>query len=132
MNEVVKRPTATEIDDYMEYKRLRKFHREGRRKTHEASTSFTQMELQEARHTPPTHPPQPVATGQRLELMPKESPRVLHRSIFTVPRFDWREDHSHKQPDVVSPGTLSDAGHFILAQSTDTSSVILAQSNRHK
>jgi putative methyltransferase len=111
----------------MEYKRLRKFHREGRRKSHEASTSLTQMELQEARHTPPTHPSQPVATSQRLELMPREYPRILHRSIFTLPRFDLRKEHFHKQPDVVSPGPISDADHFLLAQSTDTSSVILAQ-----
>ena len=38
MKEVIKYPTATELDDYSEYKRLRKAHRDGKRKVNTASS----------------------------------------------------------------------------------------------
>ncbi|KAF2026253.1 hypothetical protein EK21DRAFT_74691 [Setomelanomma holmii] len=79
MEEVTRRPTATEVDDYSEYKRLRKLQREGKRKIADAVTNPIDMEFSFTKAAPPIIPPQPSgATGGAIMVRPgMVSPRTI-------------------------------------------------------
>ncbi|KAF1844198.1 uncharacterized protein K460DRAFT_160168 [Cucurbitaria berberidis CBS 394.84] len=96
MGEVTMHPTANEVDDYTEYKRLRKVHREDK---HKDTTSSSIKSPQTAVKTAPTIlPPQPTSP-------PSATPK--RKSMFRRPNFD-EESHVHfaLDQDVISPMTI--------------------------
>ncbi|KAH7066617.1 hypothetical protein BKA63DRAFT_582788 [Paraphoma chrysanthemicola] len=123
MNEVTKRPTAAEVDDYSEYKRLRKVHREGKRKGRLGATaSSINVDLTLAKAAPPIPPPQPSgASGGTMKVRRSSPSRGSSRkSMFRRPHFDMPEAHPQPTPDVVSPMTIPDTDQFPLPRSTLT------------
>jgi hypothetical protein len=105
MEVVFRRPTATEVDDYAEYKRLRKVNREGKRKGPTASP------LSKAA-APPIIPTAPPAATSKVP--PLDTPSVhARKGMFKRLHFD-DEAHIHLMPDeeVVSPKTTSDPELF--------------------
>ncbi|KAF1830443.1 hypothetical protein BDW02DRAFT_650637 [Decorospora gaudefroyi] len=107
MEEVTKRPTATEVDDYTEYKRLRKVGRDGNRKASGAPSRKIDFQTV-AKHAPPIAPPQ--APGPGIRPPQRDSPpNALRPGLFKHPQFD-EEAHVHvpTNEDVISPKTISD------------------------
>ncbi|KAF2827837.1 hypothetical protein CC86DRAFT_444974 [Ophiobolus disseminans] len=117
MEEVSKRPTCTEVDDYSEYKRLRKIHREGKRHAHSGGNSSIELELQQAtKAAPPIMPLVPVPTGSALKTR-GISPSAPRKSLFMDLDFNSAEDQAREALDVVSPMTVSDTDHLFLSPS---------------
>jgi hypothetical protein len=107
MEEVCKRPTATEVDDYAEYKRLRKVNRDGKRKAPIVSSPGKAA-------APPIMPVAPPAATSKISLPPIDTPSVhTRKGMFKRLHFD-DETHVHLMPDeeVVSPRTISDPEPF--------------------
>ena len=110
MEAVTKRPSATEVDDYQEYKRLRRASRDIRQKHISAPPIRTDFEAT-VKAAPPIVPPQPP---QPPHLIPKPTqvdpaPSTPRRGIFKHLHFD-EEAHVHAQnrEKVVSPKTVPD------------------------
>jgi len=76
MSEALRRPTATEIDDYLEYKRLRKLYKVGRRNM--TTADFDILDETVPTRRAPAVPP----------LQPSVSPMTLQDSIFKKPPPD--------------------------------------------
>jgi len=132
MDEVTKRPTATEVDDYSEYKRLRKIYREGKHKLPGASPHPVKTEhVPVVRAAPPILPVQPPAANGAPKQTRQEPPGTSHRSMFRRPHFDMPELHPHEQPDVVSPRTVTNTDHFPLVPSKSGTLAIPAR-NEHR
>jgi hypothetical protein len=99
MEEVIKRPTAYEVDDYSEYKRLRKLYREGKRRAHSPK-----LDLQPTAKVAPSIQPQPGISRAYGD----EALDPSHNSFFHEPHFKERV-HVHFSPvqDAVSPMTIT-------------------------
>ncbi|KAI8932902.1 hypothetical protein NX059_010379 [Plenodomus lindquistii] len=91
LSETFKHPTATEVDDYLEYKRLRKVHREGNRDGTDAVPEGIDA-IPVPKIAPIIEPLQPQPT----ELLPEKpiSPSRVHQSFFKKPQFD-KKGHVH-------------------------------------
>lgn len=85
-SEVINRPTATELDDYTEYKRLRKFHRDGKRK---AGLTIDISSLAPAKAAPPIAPPVAPLLRQPNPIAGSESaaPKILRKGSPRKPTF---------------------------------------------
>ncbi|KAH9872409.1 hypothetical protein IAQ61_005244 [Plenodomus lingam] len=85
LSEVIRRPTATEVDDYLEYKRLRKLYREGKRN---AGTRMPEMtdDIALAKIAPAIAP----LPRQLTAIFPglPESPVRSRDTIFKEPHYD--------------------------------------------
>ncbi|OAG01590.1 uncharacterized protein CC84DRAFT_1208697 [Paraphaeosphaeria sporulosa] len=81
VHEVAKSPTASELDDYSEYKRLRKVHRDLRNKANAASVDATNMLPVPVKVAPAIPPPAPAPSGKVLSF--KVSPVVSRSTTFT-------------------------------------------------
>ena len=105
MEEVTRRPTNMEVDDYTEYKRLRKLHREHKRKGPGTIT----MPPKAAPPIPPLQLPfaSPVTAPQSLL---RVSPSISRKTTFKEPAFDAPkaslESDRPYATDVVSPMTV--------------------------
>ncbi|KAL6705608.1 hypothetical protein ACN47E_006555 [Coniothyrium glycines] len=111
VEDITKHPTATEVDDYTEYKRLRKVHREDKRE---------HWNMDSATRAPPlikSLSPESAMPNILLE----KSPVTPHASLFHTPQFQDRTVvHSLIQQDVVSPMTIPDMANtpFLPAKSS--------------
>ncbi|UPX16714.1 uncharacterized protein EKO05_0007102 [Ascochyta rabiei] len=107
VEEVSRRPTNMEVDDYVEYKRLRKLHREHKRK----APGELLMPQQPLKAAPPILP-LPVSSGSTAapQSMLRASPSVSRKAAFKEPVFDppimsqWAD--RPPSTDVVSPMTV--------------------------
>lgn len=107
MEEVTCRPTNMEVDDYAEYKRLRKIHREHKRKG-PGSIPMPQQVLKAAPPIPPLQlPASPTIAPQSLL---RVSPSVSRQTTFKEPAFDapkaFHEVDRLPTTDLVSPMTV--------------------------
>jgi hypothetical protein len=120
MSVVTKRPTATEVDDYAEYKRLRKFNRDGKRKEPGAPPVAAKAESSTPLKTappvaPPSHPkPLPIET----------SLNERHSGLFKRLHFD-EEAHVRivEKEEVVSPKSVPGIDPLNLAAKSNTLAV---------
>ncbi|KAG9376195.1 SAD SRA domain containing protein [Pyrenophora tritici-repentis] len=105
MEVVTKRPTATEVDDYQEYKRLRRATRDIRQKQISAPPIRTDYEATVKAAPPivPSPPLLPISKPTQADPVPS-TPR---RGIFKHLHFD-DEAHTHhpNRDQVVSPKTV--------------------------
>jgi hypothetical protein len=127
MEEVCLRPTATEVDDYAEYKRLRKQHRERKRKTIGLTIDNDIGQQLLARVAPPIAPPTLPPTIPSVSSPTKPttilrlpSETATQRNLFRHPRFDLHEETHHEHLDVVSPGNVGAKQPFWSQQSSLT------------
>ncbi|KAI4623296.1 hypothetical protein J4E83_004689 [Alternaria metachromatica] len=127
---VTKRPTATEVDDYAEYKRLRKVNRDGKRKSHStlpvgANKGDFSTPLKTAPPVTPHVVPKPLPTEA-----PPNEPR---RGIFKHLHFD-EEAHVHvlDKEDVISPKSVPEADPLTTTATMSKSNTLLvpAKPNR--
>jgi hypothetical protein len=133
LEEVGKRPTATEIDDFLEYKRLRKFQRDGKRRVTEATTQSVPIELQHiARDEPLVVSPHLSGSGETAAIPSPESSGLSRRSMFKCLRYDMPERDPDIQPDVISPGTIGDVHQFPLVLSNNSTILIPAHAERQQ
>lgn len=113
MEEVTKRPTATEVDDYTEYKRLRKIHRDSKRAVSGENLGQSETSHHIVKAAPRIPPPlQPVPAFGPIRSTQPEPPNPARKSMFRHPHFDLPELISHEQPEIVSPRTVLDTDHF--------------------
>jgi hypothetical protein len=127
MEEVCLRPTATEVDDYAEYKRLRKQHRERKRKTTGLTIDNDIGQQLLARVAPPIAPPTlpptiPLVSSptKPTTILRVPSETATQRNLFRHPRFDLHEETHHEHLDVVSPGNVGAKQPFWSQQSSLT------------
>ncbi|KAI4647591.1 uncharacterized protein J4E78_008906 [Alternaria triticimaculans] len=120
---VTKRPTATEVDDYAEYKRLRKVNRDGKRKSHStlpvgANKSDFSTPLKTAPPVTPHVVPKPLPTEP-----PPFEPR---KGIFKHLHFD-EEAHVHvlDKEDVISPKSVPEADPLTSTATMSKSNTLL-------
>ncbi|KAI4686731.1 hypothetical protein J4E81_008391 [Alternaria sp. BMP 2799] len=120
---VTKRPTATEVDDYAEYKRLRKVNRDGKRKSHStlpvgANKSDFSTPLKTAPPVTPHVVPKPLPTDP-----PSIEPR---KGIFKHLHFD-EEAHVHvlDKEDVISPKSVPEADPLTTTATMGKSNTLL-------
>jgi hypothetical protein len=131
IGEVEKRPTATEIDDYAEYKRLRKFQREGKRKSpHETSRVIPPEFLHATSEQPPLVSPQPAGIARTTSIPSDEGMAFSSRSMFKRLRYDLPERAPYIQPDVISPGTVTDRPQFFISPVKSSAPPISAMTKR--
>lgn len=107
MEEVSRRPTNMEVDDYAEYKRLRKLHREHTRK----GAGPLPMPEEVSKIAPPVLPLQPLGSAPVApQSLLRISPSVSRKTTFKEPDFDASNAlHGSDRPltaDVVSPMTM--------------------------
>lgn len=115
VEEVMRRPTATEVDDYLEYKRLRRVHRDEKRKGPivVAIKKDHQHTTKAATQFPPLQPIMPPSAAQNV--LRRGSPSPLLSLKFKRRQFG---EHSHVHfsgQDTVSPMTVARAGQLGLA-----------------
>jgi hypothetical protein len=138
MEEVAKRPTATEIDDYAEYKRLRKMGRDGKRgkgrSVQEITANPTDSLLTATvKAAPPISPSHSgllatVKTGLQTDAAPNAS----RKGMFKRLHFD-EEAHVYfpaAQEEVVSPKTLAEGDPLNTAFGKSNTLTVPAQPNR--
>ncbi|KAI4701900.1 hypothetical protein J4E89_010419 [Alternaria sp. Ai002NY15] len=120
---VTKRPTATEVDDYAEYKRLRKVNRDGKRKSHStlpvgANKGDFSTPLKTAPPVTPHVVPKPLPTDP-----PSLEPR---KGIFKHLHFD-EETHVHvlDKEDVISPKSVPEADPLTTTATMSKSNTLL-------
>jgi len=119
---VTKRPTATEVDDYAEYKRLRKVNRDGKRKSHSTLPVGTKSDFSTPLKTaPPVTPhvvPKPLPTDP-----PSTEPR---KGIFKHLHFD-EEAHVHvlDKEDVISPKSVPEADPLTAATMSKSNTLLV-------
>jgi hypothetical protein len=109
MKEVTRRPTATEVDDYAEYKRLRKISRDGKRGIGpSAPESKLDHPTPVVKAAPPIIPvPGPLPAVKTLQT--DVPPRAPRKGIFKHLHFDEEAlVHFPMADEVVSPKTISE------------------------
>jgi hypothetical protein len=131
LEEVIKRPTATEVDDYTEYKRLRKLSRDGKRdKGQIEAMSKADLSSSMLKAAPSITPiSEPLAAVKTLQIdVPPSAPR---RGMFKRLHFD-EEAHVHfpVADEVVSPRTISDADPLNMAVSKNRNLAVPIQPSR--
>ncbi|EOA85241.1 uncharacterized protein SETTUDRAFT_90558, partial [Exserohilum turcica Et28A] len=107
MEVVITRPTATEVDDYAEYKRLRKLNRDGKQKEAKA-TSYNPSLHPVAKPLSPVMPlPSPLAAPKQLVI--DSPPSALRKDMVKRLHFD-EEAHIHVIGDeeALSPRSAPD------------------------
>jgi hypothetical protein len=129
MEAVTHRPTATEVDDYTEYKRLRKQHRDGKRKAVGSTIDLSHIVPQyPTKAAPPIAPPfaapivpaigtpLPVTSSALSPVSPAIPPKILRirsgslttqKINFRHPHFDLPEILPHKEA-VADSSTLTE------------------------
>jgi hypothetical protein len=114
MEQVTCRPTNMEVDDYTEYKRLRKIHRDG--KYHGPEPVPIQQQVLKAAHaiSPLQLPVSPTIVPQSLL---RVSPSVSRQTTFREPAFDAPSavEDRPSASDVVSPMTIPGLQEFFFA-----------------
>ncbi|KAE8867298.1 hypothetical protein PTNB73_05392 [Pyrenophora teres f. teres] len=119
MEVVTKRPTATEVDDYQEYKRLRRASRDIRQKQISAPPIRTDFEAT-AKAGPPIVPSPPVSPNLILT-QADPVPSTPRRGIFKHLHFnDEAHTHPPNREQVVSPKTIPPADPALMATTTTT------------
>ncbi|KAJ4376557.1 hypothetical protein N0V86_006670 [Didymella sp. IMI 355093] len=105
MEQVTNRPTNMEMDDYAEYKRLRKVHREQKHKG-PGPIQVPEQTLKAALPIPPAQLPAGPTIAPKSLL--RASPSVPRQKTFREPTFDVprTEADTPSAPDVVSPMTV--------------------------
>ncbi|KAJ4308387.1 hypothetical protein N0V94_009375 [Neodidymelliopsis sp. IMI 364377] len=111
MEEVSRRPTNMEIDDYAEYKRLQKLHRENNRKGRGSSHTKTgsHQNVEATFPAPLLHPPTSsiVAPKSLLRASPGVSRTTTFKNhIFDAPSSSQESSDRPTTADVVSPMTI--------------------------
>ncbi|KAH6872240.1 hypothetical protein BKA58DRAFT_314118 [Alternaria rosae] len=103
---VTKRPTSTEVDDYAEYKRLRKINREGKRKSPSTLPVGAKVDFPTPLKTAPPVTPHVIPKPLPTEATSNE-PR---KGIFKHLHFD-EEAHVHvlDKEEVISPKSVPEA-----------------------
>jgi hypothetical protein len=123
MEEVCNRPTATEVDDYAEYKRLRKQHREDKRKTVGSTMDLSgTVPPLVTKAAPPTAPPIST-TNIPPKILRMRSGSTTQRIHFRHPHFDLPEEVPHEQINVVSPTNIEESSQFPFSQRHSTTAV---------
>jgi hypothetical protein len=113
MEEVIKRPTATEVDDYAEYKRLRKLSRDGKRGKGPSIEGISPNLMDAsaaivASQVTPSHPGPLAAVRTGLQTDTQTS--APRKGMFKRLHFDDEAHVFHAaQEDVVSPKTIAEA-----------------------
>lgn len=132
VEEVTRRPTAAEVDDYSEYKRLRKVHRD---RKHKGPPVSVRTDYQHATKASSQFPPQEPTISPSAIPTPSQngSPSISRPMIFKRPHFD---SHSHVHfsldEDVVSPMTVPGADHQGSAISKSSTLAVPTQPNAHR
>jgi hypothetical protein len=129
MEAVTHRPTATEVDDYTEYKRLRKQHRDGKRKAVGSTMDLSHIVPQyptkaappiappfAAPIVPPIGTPLPITSPALSPVSPTIPPKILRirsgsttqKINFRHPHFDLPEILPHKEVAADSPTLTED------------------------
>ncbi|KAF2124742.1 hypothetical protein P153DRAFT_411088 [Dothidotthia symphoricarpi CBS 119687] len=108
-DEVNRRPTAVEVDDYLEYKRLRRVYRESKRSGPTADSVKMGVHWI-TKAAPPISPSLPqlrkVTTPKALvESSPISN---FRKTTFKHPRFSIPEENPAESADVISPMTTKD------------------------
>jgi hypothetical protein len=133
IDEVNKRPTATEIDDFLEYKRLQRFQRDNKRRVTEVTAQFLPIEFQHAAQDEPlVAPPRSSKSNEPNVMPPLESSGLSRRSMFKRLRYDMPERDPHSESDVVSPGTIPDTDQFPLVLSKNNIPLLPAHAERQQ
>jgi hypothetical protein len=118
MEEVMKRPTATEVDDYVEFKRLSKLHREGKNILPASNSTQPLMRADirlVTKTAPPIAPSEKLGPTHRNELESKSSHgSSIRKPTFKRMHFDKPEDSPYQPPDIVSPRTVPSLNSFPL------------------
>lgn len=115
MSEVAKRPTATEVDDYSEYKRLRKIYRDGRRKMHNMIGQPMRTDSKLIKVAPPVLAHQPQSKTMNVIKTAIQSPEsMIQKPTFKRLHFDQPQRQWQEEQVVVSPMTIPDVDHFPL------------------
>jgi hypothetical protein len=124
MEVVTKRPTATEVDDYAEYKRLRKVNRDGKHK--EPSAPPIKLDFSTRLKTAPPVIPAP-SLPKPLPIDGGTSMNTRRKGLFKHPHFD-DEAHVHipEKEEVVSPKSISGTDLLTVAAATAGKSNTLA------
>jgi hypothetical protein len=120
MSVVTKRPTAIEVDDYAEYKRLRKFNRDGKRKEPSAPPIAAKAESSTPLKTAP-----PVAPPSHPKPLPMDTSLNERRNgMFRPLHFD-KEAHVRvlEKEEVVSPKSIPGIDPPNLAAKSNTLAV---------
>ncbi|KAI4643765.1 hypothetical protein J4E93_006778 [Alternaria ventricosa] len=119
---VTKRPTATEVDDYAEYKRLRKVNRDSKRKSPSTLPVGAKGDFSTPLKTAPPVIPHVVPKPIPTEAPPNE-PR---RGIFKHLHFD-EEAHVHvlDKEDVISPKSVPEADPLTAATMSKSNTLLV-------
>ena len=122
MSEVIKHPTAAELDDYSEYKRLRKAHREGKRKEPTAPTIKSDYQAV-------SKSSKPIQTS-KLKMDPNATPKAVwngspsasRATTFKRPQFNEKPHFTLPLgSDIISPKNVAEINRFDLAASQHSS-----------
>jgi hypothetical protein len=127
MEQVTNRPTNMEVDDYAEYKRLRKVHREQKHKG-PGTIQIPEQALKAALPIPPAQLPAGPTIAPKSLL--RVSPSISRQKTFREPTFDVprTETDTPSAPDVVSPMTVPDLQKtFFLPKKTETLAIPAAK-----
>lgn len=133
LEEVICRPTNTEIDDYVEYKRLRKVHRKHKHK----DPRHAVMPQQVLRTAPPISPFQPPASLTRApQSLLRISPSASRQTMLKEPAFNVLEAPQEADrlliTDPVSPTTVADLQESSSALKDSGSLAMPALENKSK
>ncbi|KAF9695549.1 hypothetical protein EKO04_006339 [Ascochyta lentis] len=134
MEEVSKRPTNMEVDDYAEYKRLRKRHREHKR----GAPGQLLMPQQPFKAAPPILPLQ--VSGSSIiapqSMLRASSPSVSRKANFKEPVFDApkasQEPSRPPAADIVSPMTSPDRQGSFFVMETSAAPAMPATGDKDK
>lgn len=110
MEEVSRRPTNMEVDDYADYKRLRKLHREHKRKAQGSGPlPMSAQTLNTAPHIPPSQFPVSsiIAPQSLLRLSPSVSRKTTFKELaFDAPHKVLQDSGGPPTAGVISPRTI--------------------------
>lgn len=136
MEEVSKRPTNMEVDDYADYKRLRKLHREHKRKTQGSGPlPISAQDLNTATHIPTSQHPVSSIVAPRSLL--RVSPSVSRKTTFKEPAFDappkaLRDPDGPPTAGVISPKTIPGAHESFFALEKTSTPALPALNEKNK
>ncbi|KAF1914729.1 hypothetical protein BDU57DRAFT_479091 [Ampelomyces quisqualis] len=112
MQYVTIRPTATEVDDYTEYKRLRRLQREGMRRGPGLTIDLSNVNpLLPSKAAPPVAPLQSVPRASPPKTQHSSSPGTTRRVLFRQPHFDVLDEHTMDDSQPASTLTSAEIPH---------------------
>jgi hypothetical protein len=130
LQEILERPTATEVDDYAEYKRLRKLHREGKRKLPGLTIDLSEIGVQLPSKTAPPIASPAVSIGETPKILHTEYPLETQKTLLRHPHFDLPEESPSDQEDSASPTNTRDTDYFVLPPRRGSTLVVPKHTSR--